>query len=213
MNASKKHLLAWDREYSHLKWGGAVSLKDIKERLLPQSRVLDAGSGNGRYLGGLSRHYSAVGVDVSLTVLKNFKVQSEKNGRFFDQLGASIHALPFKASVFDGILCYGVLQHLFKEEREAAIGEFKRVLCKDGFVFFEAFGCKDMRNAGNASISPEENTFLRQSGIIYHYFTKEEVETLFRGFEVIKLEDIIKEKTFRGKVYKRHMIRGVFQKA
>jgi SAM-dependent methyltransferase len=212
MSFLKKHLLAWDREYTHLKWGGAASLKDIKTYLPPDSRILDAGSGNGRYLGELSKHYDAIGIDISLIALKNFKVQFTRNGRFIEQLWAGIHTLPFKVSVFDGILCYGVLQHLFKEEREAAAGEFKRVLRKGGFLFFEAFGCEDMRNERNTSISPEENTFLRQNGIVYHYFTKEEVSLLFKEFEVIKLEDITKEKNFRGKTYRRHMIRGVFRK-
>jgi SAM-dependent methyltransferase len=213
MNTSKRHFLAWDKEYSHLKWGGPASLKDIKTHLPPYSRVLDAGSGNGRYLGELSKHYSTVGVDISLVALKNFKVQLARGSRFVEQLGTSIHALPFKALTFDGILCYGVLQHLFNEEREAAVGEFERVLRKGGFVFFGAFGCEDMRNRGNPSNPPEENTFIRQNGIIYHYFAKEEVRILFREFEVLELENVIKEKTFRGKACKRHMIRGIFGKA
>jgi SAM-dependent methyltransferase len=212
MNISKKHLIAWDREYSHLKWGGPASLKDIKEYLPGHSRVLDGGSGNGRYLGELSKHYYAIGADISLIALKNFRAQTARNGRFVEQLGASIHVLPFKASVFDGILCYGVFQHLFKEEREIAAEEFKRVLRRGGFVFFEAFGFEDMRNKDNSSISPEENTIVRKNGIIYHYFTKEEVKLLFNTFETLKLEDIITEKSFRGIIYKRHMIRGIFRK-
>lgn len=209
---AKSHFLAWDREYAHLKWGGPAPVRDIRAHLLPESRVLDAGSGNGRYLGELARHYNAIGIDVSLTALKGSRVQLERVGRFAEHVGASVSELPLKAHTFDGILCYGVLQHLFKEERENAIREFYHILREGGLVFFEAFGCEDMRCGGETSTPFEERTFARQNGIIYHYFTRGEVRTLFRGFEAIELEDIIKEKTFRGEVYKRHLVKGIFRK-
>lgn len=210
--SSKEHFLAWDKEYSHLKWGGPAAVRNLENYLTPGSRVLDAGSGNGRYLGELSRNYTSVGVDVSLTALDNSRSQILKSERFAEHVGASIHALPFKSGSFDGIICYGVLQHLFKEEREAAVREFLRLLRCGGFIFFEAFGCGDMRCGGEPSSPFEENTFSRQNGIIYHYFTEEEVKTLFCSFEILELENVIKEKTFRGKSYQRHMIKGVFRK-
>jgi SAM-dependent methyltransferase len=212
-NYSKKtHFLAWDREYSHLKWGGPAIVRNLEAYLLPNSRVLDAGSGNGRYLGELSRYYNAIGIDISLKALYDSRAQFAKNGRFAEHLGASIHQLPFKAEIFDGILCYGVLQHLFEAERKSTVQEFLRILKKGGFLFFEAFGTEDMRFGGENPFLFEENTFLRQNGIIYHYFTKEEVNSLFKEFKVLELKDIIKEKNFRGQKYKRHLIKGIFQK-
>lgn len=212
ISSAKNHFLAWDREYAHLKWGGPAPLQNIQSYLLPNSRVLDAGSGNGRYLGELARHYSTIGIDISLTALKGSRTQLARSNRFADHLGASILNLPFKVQVFDGILCYGVLQHLFKEEREFAVKEFSHVLKEGGVIFFEAFGCEDMRCGGKNSIPFEEMTFTRQNGIIYHYFTKEEVKALFEGFESIEIEDVIKEKKFKGKAYKRHLVRGIFRK-
>ncbi len=210
--SSKTHFLAWDKEYTHLKWGGPASIRSLQSYLVPEARILDAGSGNGRYLGELSKHYSVIGADVSLTALGSSRTQLARSCRFAEHVGASVHALPFKSGSFDGIICYGVLQHLFKEEREVAVMEFSRLLNSGGFIFFEAFGCEDMRCGGEPSNLFEEKTFSRKNGIIYHYFTREEVKELFCGFEVLELENIIKEKTFRGKSYQRHMIRGVFRK-
>lgn len=217
---AKGHFLAWDKEYAHLKWGGPAPIRDVLARIPAGSRVLDAGSGGGRYLGELAGHYSAVGVDISLTALGKSGEQLARSGKTASHLGASVHLLPFKKASFDGILCYGVLQHLFREEREAAVREFRRVLVDGGIVFFEAFGTEDMRCGGepvknvegNSEGYPEENTFLRQNGIIYHYFTKGELVLLFEGFEVLKLEDIKKEKVFRGETYRRHMVRAIFRK-
>lgn len=212
VDSTKNHFLAWDKEYAHLKWGGPAPVRDIQAHLLFGSRVLDAGSGNGRYLGELARHYNAIGIDISLTALNGSRAQLARSGRFAEHLGASISDLPFKTRIFDGILCYGVLQHLFKAERESAVEEFSHILLKGGFLFFEAFGYEDMRCGGEPSIPFEERTFSRQNGIIYHYFTKEEVRILFKGLEIIKLEDIIKEKIFKGNIYRRHLIKGIFRK-
>jgi SAM-dependent methyltransferase len=211
-SSEKKHFLAWDKEYSHLKWGGPASIRDFQAYLPPESRILDAGSGNGRYLGELARHYSPIGADISLIALRNSRAQLARSGRFAEHIGASVHNLPFKAKSFDGILCYGVLQHLFQEERESTVMELKRVLKEGGLIFFEVFGLEDMRCGGESSTPFEKRTFVRQSGIIYHYFTKAEVRTLFNEFEIIKLDNVIKEKIFRGEAYKRHMIRAIFEK-
>jgi SAM-dependent methyltransferase len=211
-NSSKEHFLAWDKEYCHLRWGGPASIRSLQVHLRPEARVLDAGSGSGRYLTELARYYSAVGVDISLTALCSSRVQFTRHGRFAEHLRASIHKLPVKSHSFDGILCYGVLQHLFLEEREAAVMEFRRVLREGGLVFFEAFGSEDMRCGGGFSTPFEKSTFVRQNGLIYHYFVKEEVKELFREFETTELDNVIKEKTFRGEAYKRHMVRGIFRK-
>lgn len=211
-NSTKEHFFAWDKEYSHLRWGGPASIRNLQTHLRPGSWILDAGSGNGRYLGELAKYYTAAGIDISLTALCSSRAQLTRSGRFAEHIRASVDELPFKARSFDGILCYGVLQHLFKEEREVAVMEFRRVLREGGFVFFEAFGSEDMRCGGSFSTPFEKNTFSRQNGLIYHYFAKEEISVLFNEFETIELENVIKEKTFRGETYKRHMVRGVFRK-
>ncbi|MDD4496598.1 MAG: class I SAM-dependent methyltransferase, partial [Methanosarcinaceae archaeon] len=177
--------------------------------------LLDAGSGNGRYLKELAKYYRVVGADVSFTALQSSRNRLAKSGFLAEHAVASLHTLPFRPGSFEGVLCYGVLQHLFQSERMAAVLEFKRVLRKGGLVFFEVFGSEDMRFGGKAAgpegEPPEENTFLRQSGIIYHYFTEKEILSLFEGFEVLDLQEVKREKKFRGEVYIRQQFRGVFR--
>lgn len=209
--ASKAHLLAWEQEYSHLQWGGPNSVRAVEAYLPEGSKVLDAGSGNGRYLAELSGHYLSVGTDVSRTALLSSRKYLEKKKRAAEHVVSSIHALPFRAETFDAVLCYGVLQHLFGAEREKAVKEFKRVLKGNGLVFFEAFGTEDMRYGGETSTPAEAHTFQRKNGIIYHYFSKEELIALFEGFEVLEIKDVKREKLFKGENYLRHQIRAVFR--
>jgi ubiquinone/menaquinone biosynthesis C-methylase UbiE len=211
-HSKKEPFLIWDKEYSHLRWGGLASIKSLQAYLLSKSTVLDAGSGNGRYLGELAKYYTAIGVDISQVALLCSRAHLTRSGRFAEHLKASVNILPFKDQSFNGILCYGVLQHLFCEERTATVAECKRVLLEGGYIFFEAFGSEDMRYGGKAPSKLEENTFIRQNGLIYHYFTVEEVRALFSEFETIELENKIKEKTFGKETFKRHMIKGIFRK-
>lgn len=209
------HFLAWDKEYAHLQWGGPNSIAQVKEYLPEGSGLLDAGSGNGRYLKELAKYYRAVGADVSFTALQSSRTRLAKSRFAAEHVAASIHTLPFRPGSFDAVLCYGVLQHLFQSERNVAVREFKRVLRKGGLVFFEAFGSEDMRYggepAGPAGEPAEKNTFLRQTGIIYHYFTEDEILSLFEGFEVLDFQEVKREKKFRGEVYLRQQFRGIFR--
>ncbi|MGP8337674.1 MAG: class I SAM-dependent methyltransferase [Methanosarcinaceae archaeon] len=199
-------LLAWEQEYTHILWGGPRSTKTVRDHLPEGSRVLDAGCGNGRHLLPLSRRYNTIGIDISKTALVASRTYLEKSGQHSEHLLSSVTGLPFNDRSFDGIICYGVLQHLFADERRAAVDEFKRVLSPGGFLFFEAFGVDDMRYGG---MEVEPDTFLRKNGIIYHYFTVKEVECLMGGFKIIKIENTRPEKIFRGKLYYRHMIKVI----
>lgn len=199
---------AWEQEYTHVTWGGPRSIQAVRDHLPQGSRVLDAGCGNGRYLLPLSRMYRTVGIDISKTALVASRAYLEKSGQPSEHLVSSVTELPFDDDSFDGVVCYGVLQHLFANDRRTAVSEFKRVLSPGGFLFFEAFGAGDMRYGGT---EVEPHTFLRKSGLIYHYFTIEEVESLLGDFEIIKLEDVRSQKSFRGKLYPRHMVKGILR--
>lgn len=204
------HFKAWEEEYSHVKWGGAAPIKVIRDHIPEKGRILDAGSGNGRHLLPLSNFYNCVGIDVSLKALSASKESLAKRQRQAHHVASSITDIPFRDNSFDAIICYGVLQHLLENERNIAVAEFKRILRPGGIVFLEVFGREDMRYGGK---DVEPDTFVRQSGIIYHYFTKEELEELFSNFAASKLDNVVTKKIFKGESYTRHMINGIIEKA
>ncbi|NTV78585.1 MAG: class I SAM-dependent methyltransferase [Clostridiales bacterium] len=206
----KEHIFAWEKEYRHLQWGCAGSISHITERLPKESRVLDVGCGCGRHLLPLSSSYSTTGIDISFTALTRAKDYLEKQNRKADYATASLTHLPLKGETFDAVICLGVLQHLTEPGRYTAVSEIKRILKFTGFVFFEVFGSQDMRFGGE---EVEDRTFVRQHGILYHYFTLEEVRTLFTGFEFLELKDNIMERNYMGKKHMRHMISAVMRRA
>ncbi|WMW26291.1 class I SAM-dependent methyltransferase [Methanolobus sediminis] len=206
----KSHFLAWDEEYKHVTWGGPRSISMLEGLISSSSLVLDLGCGNGRFLLPLSRKYNTIGTDVSATAVRRAREYLSKSNVGSDKraecLASSITSIPFSDNSFDAILCLGVLQHLLEDERKQAISEIKRVM-KSGAIFvLEVFGTEDMRYGGE---SVEKDTFIRKNGIIYHYFTRDELESLLEGFEILEMKDLVSEKKYHGELHRRHQIRVI----
>ena len=64
--------------------------------------------------------------------------------------------------------------------------EGSRVLRTGGRLFLRVFSSRDFR-AGTGLLA-EPDTYLRGDGILTHYFTSEEVRTLFPGLSLVILE-------------------------
>jgi ubiquinone/menaquinone biosynthesis C-methylase UbiE len=154
------------------------------------------------------RGFDVVAVDVSPNALKMAGKSIASRKLDIGLLAANVYQMPFLDSSFDVIWCYGVLQHLLLKEREAAISEFWRLLRIGGLLFIEVLGEEDMRYGGS---EVEPNTFSRKNGIIYHYFSKSELEKLLGGVSCNIVESR-REKRFKGKNYMRHMISAVAEK-
>ncbi len=196
------HLKAWENEYTRSTWRGPYSIEPVKELLEKGSLVLDVGCGSGKLLAPMARAgFDVVGVDICRGPLLALAGHRTVQG--------DARSLPFKDNVFNGAVCYDVLQHLLEGERNAAVREIGRVLAPGGLFFLQVFGQRDMRYGGTLV---EPDTFQRHSGIIYHYFTEDEVRSLLSGFNLIKMDSAISLKTFYGEKFTRHKITAVAQK-
>lgn len=91
-------------------------------------RVIDVGCGNGRYFSLFPGTDLAVGVDISLEMLKLAK--QENAGVHL--VVADIGNLPFRSSSFDCVLCTRTLQHIV--DQRAAVAELARQLSQDGML-------------------------------------------------------------------------------
>jgi len=196
------HLKAWEDEYTRSTWKGPYDIKPMKERLWPGTPVLDVGCGNGKMLAPLVRAgFDVVGIDISRGALLTLAEQKI--------VRADARRLPFKENAFGAAVCYDVLQHLLEGERAEAAEELRRVLAPGGLLFIQVFGKNDMRYGGTLV---EPDTFRRHGGIIYHYFTEEEVKSALAGFTIIALDSALSQKIFHGEMYTRHKITAVAQK-
>jgi ubiquinone/menaquinone biosynthesis C-methylase UbiE len=192
-------LNAWKGEYGKAIWRGPYDIAPITSQVRGGARVLDAGCGSGKMTIPLARAgYRVVGLDLVREGLQEIRGRGD-----FDLVTGDVRSLPFKDDSFDAVVCYDVLQHLLEPERVRAAEEIRRVLVPGGIAFIEAFGRGDMRYGGK---EVEPHTFRRETGIIYHYFSEEELEELLREFGDVTVKSTATHKTFRGREYERHRV-------
>jgi len=194
-----EHLTAWKAEYGKAVWRGPYDIGPVKSTVSTGARVLDAGCGSGKMAVPLARAgYRVVGMDLVRAGLPEMRGKAD-----VELVVGDARSLPFRNCAFGAVVCYDVLQHLLEPERTEAVNEIRRVLGPGGHVFIEAFGREDMRYGGPEA---EPHTFRRESGIIYHYFSEGEMESLLSGFEGVRVKSTVTRKVFRGKEYSRHRV-------
>lgn len=196
-NGLDLHVKAWKKEYSSAIWKGPCDVSPVKSVVPVGARILDVGCGSGKILSPLARAgYRVAGVDVAREGLLMVR---DGGGCLVE---GDARCLPFKDCVFDAVVCYDVLQHLYVRERGRAVDEILRVLVLGGRVFVEGFGRRDMRYGG---VEVEPHTFVRGSSIIYHYFSEAELVELFKAVDPV-VDSRLTRKVFRGDEYFRHRL-------
>ena len=106
-------------------------LNDLIERLPINANVLDAGCGAGVPISlRLSERFKVTGVDFSEAQIELAKKQVP-NANFICQ---DMTQLDFRESSFDGICSYYAIIHIPREEREALLKNFYRILKPNGLA-------------------------------------------------------------------------------
>lgn len=173
------------------------------------TKVLEVGCGNGKLLTGLVDRSSAlVALDLSIAALSMVRKRPKMEGVHLVQ--GDVLALPFPDRSFDMVFCHHVLDHLLQGERKAASDELSRVLDKGGRIDLLVFEQGDMRCGKGEEIEPD--TFLRGTGIPYHYFSEEEVRSLFTELEPDSMELHRTSKYYHGRPLQRSRISAVWHR-
>lgn len=118
----------WLRKRIEVNWNESLALLEQAQQQIPaDARVLDAGSGEGRYK-QMFAHTRYVGLDLAVG-----DVQWDYTG--LDSIG-DLRELPFSNSSFDAAICVQTLEHVNDPFR--VIGEIGRVLKPGGHFYLSA---------------------------------------------------------------------------
>lgn len=155
-------------------------------------RVLDVGCGGGRHLLYLANQgFEVYGTDRSAAGLTISRKRLEKEGLKAVLRRSDMTEVPFPDEFFDAILSVYVLHHNRLENVEKAVGEIRRALKGGGLFFANLSGKGDYKEGQGKEIEPR--TYICDSGIEagmpHHFFTRQEVETLLEGFEMMSLKE------------------------
>lgn len=95
------------------------------------SRVMDAGSGLGRWVFYLEkRGYKAYGIDLSKSAVKRTKKYAQDNNLLSKFIYGDLRTLPIRSNFLDFVLSFGAIEH-FRDSIEA-VKEFYRVSRPNG---------------------------------------------------------------------------------
>ncbi len=91
--------------------------------------------------------------------------------------------LPFKKTSFDAVFAIHIFGHLPEPERKLLPHDLENILKPEGILFFSDFSTGDFRFGSGCET--ETATFRRGTGIITHYFSRQEVLDLFSNLTLV----------------------------
>ncbi len=175
---------AWEEDYSRrgLLWGGVTHDLPL---LPPGSRVLELGCGNGKtLLTMIQRGWEVTALDFSprAVALSRERCRSSSDADF---IIADSSVLPFKNMTFDAVFAVHLMGHLPEPDRKRLPYGLFPTLRPGGIIFFSDFSTEDFRYGSGCELEPA--TFRRGTGIITHYFSRQEVLDLFSPFTPVSV--------------------------
>ena len=206
MNASRN---SWDNDYQRRGrlWGGSASLLP---RLPCSLRILELGCGNGKNVAPLVQAGCFVtAIDFSphaASLCRNTCTDPDR----VNILIADARRTPFCNESFDIIIASHIIGHLSLSGRRPLASEVLRILAFSGTIYFRDFSTGDFRYGRGEET--ETGTFTRKNGIATHYFTENEVLTLFSGLAVQSCVQHRWEMRVRCMVFTRAEIVAEFKK-
>jgi SAM-dependent methyltransferase len=207
MNTGKN---PWDEDYRRRGrlWGGSAS---FLPRLAGSFRMLELGCGDGKTTASLVlAGCSVTAIDCSphaVSLCRNTCRDPDRVGILI----ADSRKTPFRNESFDGIIASHIAGHLTCAGRRELAGEVLRLLAPGGTLWFCDFSTGDFRCGCGTETEP--GTFMRRNGIFTHYFTDDEVLTLFSGLAVRSLVQHRWEMRVRGTVFPRAEIAAECKKS
>jgi SAM-dependent methyltransferase len=155
-------------------------------------RILDLGCGSGRHLVHFARlGLDAYGLDDSTEGVRLAREWLASEHLTADiRLGSIYRALPYEDGFFDAVVAVQVIHHARLAAIRQLVTEVARVLTPQGYVFVTV---PAFRNQASSFEEIEPGTFIPldgpEKGLPHHFFTADELRTLFDRFEVEDVHD------------------------
>jgi len=174
--------IPWNRETPPDALVGLVKSGQVKP-----CKCIDLGCGAGNYSVYLaSQGFEVTGVDLSPTAISLAQKNAEKKGVTCTFLVADIlGGLEEIQGTFDFAFDWGVMHHIFPEERQGYVANVHRILNPGGRYFSACFSVKD------PYFDSSEKYRKTSLGTVLYFSSEDELRELFsRYFKVIDLKTI-----------------------
>jgi ubiquinone/menaquinone biosynthesis C-methylase UbiE len=158
--------------------------------------VLDCGAGgNCPPLAIFAEHgYKTHGIEIDDKQLELAKKFETVNGLDLGIIKGDMKKLPYEDNSISFIYSYNSIFHMTKNEISEAISEVRRVLPLGGLTFINFASVHDQRSTVGKKVG--EGEFLqieRGEEILHSYFSDNEAEEYFQGFDILYKENRVRE--------------------
>ncbi|MDD1700717.1 MAG: class I SAM-dependent methyltransferase [Methanoregula sp.] len=200
---------AWEEDYARrgILWGGGTHYLPELSR---GSRVLELGCGNGKTLSAMiHRGWDITAIDFSFKAV-TLSRKAYQDASTCEVIVADARKSPVKNNAFDAVFAIHVIGHMYESDRRTIAEEVKKTLRTGGILFFSDFSTEDFRYG--KGYQTEAATFRRGTGIITHYFSRDDVIDLFSNLNPVSIRIHQWPMRVLGKNLVRSEIKGVFVK-
>ena len=158
--------------------------------LFLKGKVLDLGMGEGRNALFLAeRGFNVEGIDLSKTAIERCLQLAKERNLDIEAHAGDLRDFRILANKYSLTISTGAsLNFLKKNEIETIIDRVRKGIVKGGFIYVSVISTSDPQyeKLKSQQTPVEENTFyVSRIGAYVHYFTYEEVQRLFPGFQTI----------------------------
>lgn len=194
---------SYDEEARLLSRHGSVEFlttaRYIEKYLKPGMRILEIGTGTGRYAHYFARQgYEVDGIDLVESNLEKFRENTLPGEKVTVRQGDAVHLDGVESDQYDITLLLGPMYHLYEDgEKLSALSEAIRVTKKGGIVF--AAYCQNesvviqfcfqrgMIKSYSGMIDPETFQCLSEPSEVFELYRKEQIDELMSHFPVTRL--------------------------
>lgn len=162
--------------------------KEIRRRLSPPAKILEAGCGHGQWVLRLAQKgYEITGLDFSEPTIEALKKQFPEHSWMI----GDVRKTDFPDNTWDGVLSWGVVEH-FENGCDDILQDKFRIIRPGGYLFISVpyinkdllEEWKDPNGTNYAQLNPARAKFFQ------YYMTRDEITAIVKraGFEV---EDLV----------------------
>ncbi len=170
--------------------------RGLTEKLGRDALILDLGSGRGLFAKHLAdQGFRVIGLDFDRGMVDrgNSLVKDwGHEGRLKFMEGNALD-IPLADASFDGACDFGLLESLYRENWATYASEVCRILKPDGYYFNTSLS-RETKNFFDFQPKASPDGEFEKYGMHYHFFTKEEMKSIFINRLEIISEEIIFDK-------------------
>lgn len=137
--------------------------------------------------------FDVLGLDASPVAIDMAKETVSESKIAIDYQVGNVYQLPYGDDAFEAIFDRGLLHLMLRAERRQAIIEYRRVLLNNGALFLTVFSTKDPQYGRGVEL--EENTFDSMDGRPAHFFTRDEMSEILKGWQILNMKTLKERET------------------